>query len=97
MNHSVTEKRIIVIDAGIAGPTAAYRIQRAGLPVQVLEAEDHVGGRMSTGQIDGYRIARGACWLPSSYREMRLSVSTTNASLASDEQAARIPLNSVLR
>ncbi|MEX4002113.1 NAD(P)/FAD-dependent oxidoreductase [Paraburkholderia sp. EG285A] len=36
----------IVIGAGIAGLTAAYRLQQAGMHVMVLEAADTVGGRM---------------------------------------------------
>ncbi|MBS3754060.1 MAG: FAD-dependent oxidoreductase, partial [Anaerolineales bacterium] len=36
----------LVIGAGIAGLTAAYQLQKRGLEVRVLEARDHVGGRM---------------------------------------------------
>jgi protoporphyrinogen/coproporphyrinogen III oxidase len=61
---------VIVIGAGIAGLTAAFRLRKAGLNVTVLEREDHVGGRMSTLTRDGYRIDLGASLLPSSYRQM---------------------------
>lgn len=37
---------VIVVGAGIAGLTAAWRLQRAGVPVRVLEAQPRVGGRM---------------------------------------------------
>jgi monoamine oxidase len=37
---------VVVVGAGIAGLTAAYRLRRAGIPVRVLEAQDRVGGRM---------------------------------------------------
>jgi len=37
---------VLVVGAGIAGLTAAYRLAQAGVPVQVVEAQDRVGGRM---------------------------------------------------
>ncbi len=38
----------MVIGAGIAGISAAYRLQRAGLDVHVVEAANHPGGRCRT-------------------------------------------------
>ena len=37
---------VLVFGAGIAGLHAAYRLDKAGVPVRVLEAQDRVGGRM---------------------------------------------------
>lgn len=62
--------RVIVVGAGVAGLTAAYRLKRAGLDVTVLERDFQVGGRMSTLVRDGYRIDLGASLLPWSYRQM---------------------------
>lgn len=39
---------VLVIGAGIAGLKAAYDLQQNGLQVIVLEARDHVGGRIAT-------------------------------------------------
>lgn len=58
---------IVVVGAGIAGLTAAYRLSRGGAHVTVLEANPHVGGRMSTELFDGYRIDRGAQFLSDGY------------------------------
>jgi len=53
-------KRILVIGAGIAGLTAAYRIQRNGHSVIVYEGRDYVGGRMSSMEWEGFTINPGA-------------------------------------
>ena len=53
-------KHIVVIGAGIAGLTAAYRLQQAGHTVQVLEADAKVGGRMITIHWQGLAIDPGA-------------------------------------
>ena len=59
-----------MVGAGIAGLTAGFRLHRAGFDVTVLEADDHVGGRMSTIERDGYRIDVAASILPTTYRQM---------------------------
>ena len=53
-------KHVIVIGAGIAGLTAAYRLQQAGYAVTVLEADSKVGGRMITIHWKGLAIDPGA-------------------------------------
>lgn len=37
---------VLVVGAGIAGLTAAYRLHRANVPVRVFEAQSRTGGRM---------------------------------------------------
>jgi oxygen-dependent protoporphyrinogen oxidase len=53
-------KNVVVIGAGIAGLTAAYRLQQAGYQVRVFESAAHVGGRMITIHWQGVRIDPGA-------------------------------------
>ena len=43
---------VVVIGAGVAGLTAAYRLRQAGHRVTVLEAKPHAGG-LSTTARDG--------------------------------------------
>ena len=56
----MNKQNIIVIGAGIAGLTAAYRLQQAGHSVHVLEARDYIGGRMASMQWEGFTINPGA-------------------------------------
>ncbi len=54
------DPHIVVIGAGIAGLTAAYRLQQAGARVTVYEARDYVGGRMTSLDWEGFTINPGA-------------------------------------
>lgn len=67
MADPLPQRKVIVVGAGIAGLTAAFTMQRAGISVKVLEASDRVGGRMSTDRIGGYVIDRGAQFLSTEY------------------------------
>ncbi|MFF8092921.1 protoporphyrinogen/coproporphyrinogen oxidase [Streptomyces sp. NPDC016675] len=64
-------QKVMVVGAGIAGLSAAFRLQQSGYDVTVLERSAHVGGRMWTEEIDGFRVDTGAALLPDSYRQMR--------------------------
>jgi monoamine oxidase len=64
-------KRIIVIGAGMAGLVAAYELLRAGHDVQVLEAQNRVGGRILTLRqpfAPGLYGEAGAMRIPQSHR-----------------------------
>jgi oxygen-dependent protoporphyrinogen oxidase len=56
----VNRRRVVVVGAGIAGLTAAYRLQQAGAEVSVYEARDYVGGRMASAEWEGFIINPGA-------------------------------------
>jgi monoamine oxidase len=40
--------RVVIVGAGCAGLTCAYRLQQAGITAQVIEASERIGGRMFT-------------------------------------------------
>jgi monoamine oxidase len=46
----VSSTRIAVVGAGLAGLTAAYRLQQAGYAADVYEASERIGGRCWTGR-----------------------------------------------
>ncbi len=50
---------VVVVGGGITGLAAAYELTRAGVPVLLLEAADHLGGKLRTEQIDGFLVEAG--------------------------------------
>ena len=51
-----TEADVIVVGAGLAGLTAARRLQEAGYSVLVIEARERVGGRVLNHSLDGGQV-----------------------------------------
>ena len=68
---SPTTHDVVVIGAGLAGLQCARRLAGAGVDVHVLEADDHVGGRVSTDVVDGHLCDRGFQVLNPSYPRVR--------------------------
>ena len=60
---------VVVIGAGIAGLAAARRLAIAGREVCVIDANDDVGGRIRTDQVDGLLLDRGFQLYNPSYAE----------------------------
>lgn len=65
---------IVVIGAGLAGLSAAVRLQEAGYHVRVFEAGDEVGGRVRTDVLDGFRLDRGFQLLNPAYPAVRAMI-----------------------
>lgn len=49
---SESQKKVVVVGAGIAGLRAAAVLQRHGIHVTVLEGRDRIGGRICTTRTD---------------------------------------------
>jgi len=62
---------VLVVGAGLAGLACARTLERAGLSVIVLEAEDDVGGRMRTDVVDGFLCDRGFQVINPAYPALR--------------------------
>jgi phytoene desaturase len=52
-------KQVIIIGSGVAGLSAAIRLRGAGMHVQVYEANDYPGGKLSQFEVNGYRFDAG--------------------------------------
>ena len=63
------ELPVLIVGAGLAGLTCALRLHEAGIPVQVIEASDGVGGRVRTDEVEGFLLDRGFQVYLSAYPE----------------------------
>ncbi|MEU0150258.1 FAD-dependent oxidoreductase [Streptomyces sp. NPDC006288] len=68
--HTADHADVVIIGAGIAGLSAAHQLIGAGVDVSVLEAAEHVGGRMATHDVDGFRLDHLGPLLSSAYPEL---------------------------
>ncbi len=66
---SGTAPSAIVVGAGLAGLTCAYRLQERGWQVTVLEAADRIGGRVLTERRDGHVYDLGPTLVSDKYTE----------------------------
>lgn len=87
-------EEVIVVGAGIAGLSAAFRLRQAGFEVRVLEMSDRVGGRMCTLTRGDFRIDLAVSVLPTTYRRMLALIA--DAGLA-DQIAPTSDLVGILR
>jgi glycine/D-amino acid oxidase-like deaminating enzyme len=55
----LSERPVVIVGAGLAGLACAQDLVAAGIPVQVLEGSDAVGGRMRTDRQGGFLLDRG--------------------------------------
>lgn len=62
---------VLVVGAGMAGLVCATELESRGLEVRVLERDDHVGGRIRTERIDGFRCDVGFQLLNSAYPQVK--------------------------
>ena len=61
--QDLSGRTVIVVGAGLAGLTAAQRLQSQGAKVVVLEAGNYIGGRVRTDRSLGAPFEFGAGWI----------------------------------
>ncbi|GJL56807.1 MAG: oxidoreductase [Nitrospirales bacterium] len=62
---------VLIIGAGLTGLSCANVLARAGISNVILEADDDVGGRARTDQVDGFLCDRGFQVFSTAYPEAR--------------------------
>jgi oxygen-dependent protoporphyrinogen oxidase len=62
--------RVAIIGGGLAGLAAGYRLTSAGLSPVVFEAEEFIGGRSSSEEVDGFIIDKAAYTWPEFHRNL---------------------------
>jgi phytoene dehydrogenase-like protein len=88
-----TDADVIVVGAGLTGLSAACELSRAGLSVLVFEKSDHVGGRMSTHEVSGYKLDHGFQVLLTAYPEVKNLDGVSKLGGRSFSSGARIRTN----
>jgi 1-hydroxycarotenoid 3,4-desaturase len=75
----VTEKRVVIVGAGIAGLTAALRLAVHGMKVTVVEKAGGPGGKMREVEVGGTRMDAGPTvfTLPYIFEEIFAEAGTT--------------------
>lgn len=76
--------RVVIVGGGIAGLTAAYRLQQAaaGLSITLIEAEPRLGGKIQTERPDGFVIEAG----PDSFLAAKPAAANLCQELGIDDQ-----------
>lgn len=71
--RSPHDARVVIVGAGLAGVTAAYQLHRVGVPAQVYEARDRIGGRCWTarGFAEGQVAEHGGEFIDSRHVHIR--------------------------
>ena len=62
-----SSSEVLIVGAGLAGLNAAITLQSAGVDVQIIEASDRAGGRVTSDVIDGFICDRGFQLINSRY------------------------------
>ncbi|MGI9176122.1 MAG: FAD-dependent oxidoreductase, partial [Rhodothermales bacterium] len=70
----MTDTDVLIVGAGLAGLNCARHLHRRGIPFQLLEASDGVGGRVRTDRVDGFLLDRGFQVLLTAYPETRAAL-----------------------
>ena len=62
---------VVVVGGGIAGTTVAWELHKRGVPVRLVEASGHIGGRIQTVEEGGGLVETGMQFYYGGYRQTR--------------------------
>jgi phytoene dehydrogenase-like protein len=65
------DSRVLIVGAGLSGLACANRLMKANVPFQILEANDHIGGRLRSEKVAGFMLNFGFQVLQTAYPEAR--------------------------
>lgn len=57
------KSKVLIIGGGLSGLSLAYLLKKDNYDVQILEANDRLGGRIYTKKINNTKVEMGATWL----------------------------------
>ncbi len=83
---------VLVVGAGMAGLVCATELAARGLEVRVLERARHVGGRIRTDRIDGFRCDAGFQLLNPAYPQVKRHVDVPALVIQSFAAGVRVDL-----
>jgi protoporphyrinogen oxidase len=81
---------VAVVGGGLAGLSCAAELHRCGIPVDVYEASDGVGGRVRTDHIDGFTLDRGFQVALTAYPELHRQLDVEALDLQAFEPGAMV-------
>ena len=90
MSTARPDEPVVVVGAGLAGLSCAVALHDAGIPVQVYEASDGIGGRVRTDHVDGFLLDRGFQVALTAYPEMHRQLDMPALDLQAFEPGALV-------
>ena len=90
MSTTRPDEPVVVVGAGLAGLSCAVALHDAGIPVQVYEASDGIGGRVRTDHVDGFLLDRGFQVALTAYPEMHRQLDMAALDLQAFEPGALV-------
>jgi phytoene dehydrogenase-like protein len=92
MKITIPDKDVIIVGAGLAGLSCARRLKEDDIPFLVLEADQRIGGRLKTDELDGFILNHGFQVLQTAYPEARRVLNYDQLELKSFAPGAMIRL-----